>query len=236
MSSLKKPIDYKMLENELDEALKADELYKLQNDAKLRAIEQRVPTYDHFYNMVQAAHLRPLERSEMKKKAEVSWNHCFNKNEEALLQAHNTSNILNSKSSNDSLIKKPQTNAEFLRIWNNLSDCKLKFEYLIEFREYLLKKFFHVEVPTEFLQEFFHVTIEICATDNVADVIELLQIFSKCNRLSLSLAMMTEKSLIKLLFERILVLMRDDTAIDSIKELEQIYLISLEKHSLNNKT
>jgi hypothetical protein len=52
MSILKKPIDYKMLESELDAALKADELYKLQNDAKIRAIEQRVPTYDDFRNIV----------------------------------------------------------------------------------------------------------------------------------------------------------------------------------------
>lgn len=52
MSFLKKQIDYKILENELDHALKADELYKLQNDAKIRAIEQRVPTYDNFRDMV----------------------------------------------------------------------------------------------------------------------------------------------------------------------------------------
>lgn len=52
MSNLKKSINFKALENELDEALKADELYKLQNDAKFRAIEQRVPTYDHFSDMV----------------------------------------------------------------------------------------------------------------------------------------------------------------------------------------
>lgn len=52
MSYLKKRIDYKILENELDRALKVDELYKLQNDAKIRAIEQRVPTYDNFRDMV----------------------------------------------------------------------------------------------------------------------------------------------------------------------------------------
>lgn len=52
MSYLKKSIDFKILENELDDALEADNLKKLQNDAKLRAIEQRVPTYDHFRDMV----------------------------------------------------------------------------------------------------------------------------------------------------------------------------------------
>lgn len=52
MSALKAPIDYKSLEEELHAALAADELYKLQNDAKIRAIEQAVPTYEHFRQMV----------------------------------------------------------------------------------------------------------------------------------------------------------------------------------------
>lgn len=37
---------------ELLEALKEDELYKLQNDAKIRAVEQNVPTYEDFRQMV----------------------------------------------------------------------------------------------------------------------------------------------------------------------------------------
>lgn len=52
MSGLKAPIDYRNLEKELHAALAADELYKLQNDAKIRAIEQTVPTYEHFRQMV----------------------------------------------------------------------------------------------------------------------------------------------------------------------------------------
>lgn len=52
MSALKAPIDYKCLEEELHAALTADELYKLQNDAKIRAVEQGVPTYEHFRQMV----------------------------------------------------------------------------------------------------------------------------------------------------------------------------------------
>lgn len=54
---LKRQIDYKALEMELGEALKADELYKLQNDAKIRAVTQGVPTYDHFREMVFRASL-----------------------------------------------------------------------------------------------------------------------------------------------------------------------------------
>lgn len=52
MSILKSPIDYKVLQEELYEELKANELYNLQNDAKIRAVEQGVPTYEHFRQMV----------------------------------------------------------------------------------------------------------------------------------------------------------------------------------------
>lgn len=52
MSKLKCEINYKSLELELQEALRADELYKLQNDTKIRAVEQNVPTYEDFRQMV----------------------------------------------------------------------------------------------------------------------------------------------------------------------------------------
>lgn len=52
MSALKIPINYKCLEEELHAALAVDELYKLQNDAKIRAVEQGVPTYEHFRQIV----------------------------------------------------------------------------------------------------------------------------------------------------------------------------------------
>ena len=52
MNVLKDPIDYEGLERELHEALRADELYSLQNEAKFRAIEQSVPKYEDFREMV----------------------------------------------------------------------------------------------------------------------------------------------------------------------------------------
>lgn len=52
MSKLRSPINYKNMELELLQALSADKLYKLQNDAKLRAIEQNVPTYEDFRQLV----------------------------------------------------------------------------------------------------------------------------------------------------------------------------------------
>ena len=52
MSLSKELVDYKCLEEELQQAVRDDELYQLKNDAKIRAVEQRVPTYDQFREMV----------------------------------------------------------------------------------------------------------------------------------------------------------------------------------------
>lgn len=52
MSKLNAAIDYCSLKAELEQALMADQLYRLQNDAKIRAVEQNVPTYDGFRQMV----------------------------------------------------------------------------------------------------------------------------------------------------------------------------------------
>lgn len=41
-------INFKALERELQAALAADEKYQRENAAKLRAVEQRVPSYEEF--------------------------------------------------------------------------------------------------------------------------------------------------------------------------------------------
>lgn len=41
-------INFKILEQDLEEAIIADEKYARENSAKFRAVEQRVATYDEF--------------------------------------------------------------------------------------------------------------------------------------------------------------------------------------------
>uniref|UniRef100_A0A8C6QHZ6 Coiled-coil domain containing 103 n=1 Tax=Nannospalax galili TaxID=1026970 RepID=A0A8C6QHZ6_NANGA len=68
-------IDFKALEKELQAALAADEKYKRENAAKLRAVEQRVPSYEEFRGIVLASHLKPLEKKDkLGGKRTVLWN------------------------------------------------------------------------------------------------------------------------------------------------------------------
>uniref|UniRef100_A0A8D8RCA0 Coiled-coil domain-containing protein 103 n=1 Tax=Cacopsylla melanoneura TaxID=428564 RepID=A0A8D8RCA0_9HEMI len=58
-------IDVKELEEQLECAIQADRKYWQQNEAKIKAVTtDHVETYDEFKNFVDAAHLKPLEKSD----------------------------------------------------------------------------------------------------------------------------------------------------------------------------
>ena len=58
-------IDFRKLEKELALAVEADEKYLRENDAKFRAVNQRVGSYEEFRDIVSTAHLKPLERKDI---------------------------------------------------------------------------------------------------------------------------------------------------------------------------
>ncbi|KAA0194764.1 Coiled-coil domain-containing protein [Fasciolopsis buskii] len=59
-------IDMSNLESEMNVAVARDTRYWMENDAKIRAVEQRVPTYEHFRQLVAGCHLCPIDKSELK--------------------------------------------------------------------------------------------------------------------------------------------------------------------------
>lgn len=59
-------IDFKKLEDQFANALASDEKYQRENNAKFRAIHQKVGTYDEFRDIVLASHLKPLEKNDKK--------------------------------------------------------------------------------------------------------------------------------------------------------------------------
>lgn len=58
-------IDFRKLEKELALAVEANEKYLRENDAKFRAVNQRVGSYEEFRDIVSTAHLKPLERKDI---------------------------------------------------------------------------------------------------------------------------------------------------------------------------
>ncbi|EDV26842.1 uncharacterized protein TRIADDRAFT_54163 [Trichoplax adhaerens] len=78
-------IDFAKLEKELSNALEADKKYWRENDAKIRAVGQRVGTYEEFKGIVAASHLRPLDRKEgliTNERITQTWNAAASKNDQ----------------------------------------------------------------------------------------------------------------------------------------------------------
>ncbi|KAJ0056087.1 hypothetical protein NL108_001065 [Boleophthalmus pectinirostris] len=65
MSSSGGLIDFGALEKELRGSLQSEEKHQRENAAKLRAVHQRVGSYDSFRSLVLASHLKPLERHDL---------------------------------------------------------------------------------------------------------------------------------------------------------------------------
>ncbi|CAH1401131.1 unnamed protein product [Nezara viridula] len=61
---LEKLIDFKMLESDAQKACEGEKLYWIRNDAKMRAATGKPIEYDEFRQIVDAAHLKPLEKKD----------------------------------------------------------------------------------------------------------------------------------------------------------------------------
>ena len=59
-------VDFTKLEREFNAAVEADAKYQRENDAKFRAVEQRVASYEEFRDIVAASHLRSLDKKDIR--------------------------------------------------------------------------------------------------------------------------------------------------------------------------
>ena len=53
-------INFKRLDEAVQGALEAEAKYTRENDAKFRAVAQKVATYEEFEGIVQGAHIKPM--------------------------------------------------------------------------------------------------------------------------------------------------------------------------------
>ncbi|XP_042371939.1 coiled-coil domain-containing protein 103 [Plectropomus leopardus] len=57
-------IDFSALERELQTAVESERKHQRENDAKLRAVSQGVPSYSQFRELVLSCHLKPLDKKD----------------------------------------------------------------------------------------------------------------------------------------------------------------------------
>ncbi|NP_001034822.1 coiled-coil domain-containing protein 103 isoform X2 [Xenopus tropicalis] len=171
-------LDFRELERELANALAADQKYSRENDAKFRAIHQKVASYEEFRDIVLASNLKPLERKDkVGGESKQPWNPSFN-----------TTNC--TQKSEDVMLKKSlsdPTNAfEFARDWRRLGNVE-KYDFLLQLGAEKLSQLFHAEVCSGLLGEFLLVLSESFQAIHVEKVLKILQTLAETKRFDLNL-------------------------------------------------
>ncbi|PBC29939.1 Coiled-coil domain-containing protein [Apis cerana cerana] len=230
MSKLRLPIDYKNMQLELLEALKEDELYKLQNDAKIRAVEQNV----------NAAHLKPLKHSDIKYEVKKLWNPIICTNNSNMMSINNpeedqSKNRLKLKE-NENIFKNeiPITYDQFIQFWKTIKEYKEKFNYLKILRHNLREKIFYTEIPPTLFVELINTCLQnVSDVNNIEYIIDILYILSKCNRFYLTMNFMkqNEKEMCTQLFRDLFknAEYQNEAFKDTIKKLALYYEVNIEK-------
>ncbi|XP_072795296.1 dynein axonemal assembly factor 19 isoform X4 [Vicugna pacos] len=208
-------IDFKALEKELQAAITADEKYKRENAAKLRAVEQRVASYEEFRGIVLASHLKPLERKDkIGGKRTVPWN-CHTT--QGRPSQDETTEISRNRWKRSGLpfapfviqektFPQPETSAEFYRDWRRyLSSGPERYQALLQLGGPKLRHLFQVDVGFGLLGEML-----VALADHVrpADrwvVLGILRSLASTGRFNLNLSLMShaERESCRALFQKL---------------------------------
>ena len=202
-------VNVEKLQNQVRRECLAEEKYWRENDAKLRAIEQRVPTYDDFRQMVLASHLKPLDKGET-----LAQNF---KNKSAWNPAHSNAATTTSEqpiappqmSTVERLLSaKPNSCLEFRKVWTQFEALTgdedilaLKWQFLVNLGDEKLKLIFKSEINGDLLGQFFKLfefkSNQFNTNDDDSEmtnacvdcnyILKLLDLFSLCNRFKLNL-------------------------------------------------
>ncbi|XP_006026429.2 coiled-coil domain-containing protein 103 isoform X2 [Alligator sinensis] len=191
-------IDFCALERELQAAVAADEKYWRENDAKFRAVHQKVASYEEFRDIVRASHLKPLEKKDkFGKKKNLLWNSCAT---QAKCQQNSEVEIA------QRLDRLPETSSEFYRDWRRcLKSGQEKYQFLLQLGGTGLGKIFQADLGFGLLGEFLRVLAEnVCGEDREA-TLHILQSLSETKHFGLNVDLLSqvEKESSRDLFEKL---------------------------------
>ncbi|XP_036445935.1 coiled-coil domain-containing protein 103 isoform X2 [Colossoma macropomum] len=180
-------IDFSALERELQAAVEADKKYQRENDAKFRAIHQKVATYEEFRDIVLASHLKPLDKRD---KAEAPrkqpWNSVAAGRTE---KTGPTPEMVQSPLSDF----QPRTASEFMRDWRRFGGGPLeKYGLLLRLGGDVLQGLFSAEVGFGLLGEFLVLLAQCLQPGDEAAVTGLLEGLSKTGRFGLNVSLLSQ--------------------------------------------
>ncbi|XP_028843031.1 dynein axonemal assembly factor 19 [Denticeps clupeoides] len=193
-------IKFSALQRELDSAIEADQKYQRENNAKFRALDQRVGSYEEFRDIVLASHLKPLDK---KDKADATrkqtWNSLACSSEE---QEWKTCESLEARITDFH----PKTASEFIRDWRRLeASVTEKFNILLSLGGDVLCTIFSTEIGFGLLGDFMLILNQAFQFEDYKTVAGVLQGLSRTSRFSLNLSLLsqTEEAACKELFQKL---------------------------------
>ncbi|KAJ6660610.1 hypothetical protein lerEdw1_017607 [Lerista edwardsae] len=191
-------IDFRALEKELEAAVAADEKYKRENEAKFRAVHQKVASYEEFRDIVLASHLKPLEKKDkMGNKRNAPWNSyaikgsCKQAGEVELSQE---------------LERLPQTSVEFYRDWRRcLKTSQQRYRFLLQLGPKNLGSIFQADLGFGLLGEFLGVLAENACINNRDCIVQILETLSGTKRFDLNVELLSKQEKVsgRHLFEKL---------------------------------
>ncbi|XP_071822831.1 dynein axonemal assembly factor 19-like isoform X2 [Apostichopus japonicus] len=200
MADLKEDkIDFRKLEKELENAMKADAKYWRENDAKMRAVEQRVESYEQFRDIVAASHLQPLEKKDKisESKLQQPWNTLAtsdNKKQELRLTRDTEERL--------SAGNLPHNSLEFTRDWRR---CQDRYKLLMTIGSTRLEKVMKSDIGMGVLGEILVSLNASFVPEDATAVADILECLPNCGRFSLALDFLSrqEKQSAKELVEKL---------------------------------
>ena len=204
-------INFDKLQKEFYNAKEADQKYSRENDAKFRAVHQKVASYEEFRDIVTASHLRPLDRDDITgvKSVQQPWNTAYKTDQKDLKQDDTATSTLSERTSG---IKNRD---EFLKTWSTVDN---KVEYILAFNTDFLQSVFKCDIPFNFLETFIKTVKNDLPTDSLPKIIDIFLVFTRCERFSLTLKFLgkKDKEELKSLLETI---EKHEHNIDEVKNL-----------------
>ena len=182
-------INFSKLEQQIDQSVASDKTYWIQNEAKIRAVTNKVASYDEFCDIVKASHLKPLEKGDRISDIKVfnqPWNIAVNKGagasgKTAQLQCTAIDNI-----------------NQFNRAWKTHKSSEEKYTLLSSIPLETIQKIFKPEIGMGLLGEMLVALRAGYQAGHMEGVLDMLIVLTKSGRFELSLRFLSTKELASL--------------------------------------
>lgn len=202
VSKNQKEVNFEKLEDELQAAREADDRYTRENDAKFRAVYQKVGSYEEFRDIVLASHLKPLDKTD--KITDSSFKQQWN-----VMATDGNAGKDKSTKSNEQLQRDqlPTTGHEFAKVWTRRCKTQLdRYRLLLQIQASSSRKVIYSEICSGgHLGDVTSALSDEYGDEDAENVFALLEDLSCVEKFRLSLVFLTDvdKEKCSKLFDRL---------------------------------